>query len=164
MSFQDCSTKSTDTELTENVLEANIVHYLCEQFYKYSECKDPDCFGVIAPYNIQVNAIQKKFSTKKFYQDIEVSTVDQYQGRDKRIIIMSFTNTQINKETKEFEILNDKRRLTVAITRAKEKLILIGSTRSLNRYKELSTMIASLKVKGLVVELTKNDEISNAIK
>lgn len=163
--LKDCSAgKSTDTELTENAVEANIVHYLCEQFYKYSECKDSECFGVIAPYNVQVDAIQRKFSTKKFYQDIEVSTVDQYQGRDKRIIIMSFTNTQINKETKEFEILNDKRRLTVAITRAKEKLILVGSTKSLDRFKELSKMIISLKEKGLVVKLTKDDEISNFAK
>ncbi len=151
----------SNTELTENVVEANIVFYLCEQLFKYSECKDSESFGVIAPYNVQVDAIQRKFSDKKFYSDIEVSTVDQYQGRDKRIIIMSFTNTQINRETKEFEILNDKRRLTVAITRAKEKLIMIGSTRSLNRYKELAKMIVHLKEKNLIIKLTKDDEISN---
>ena len=60
---------------------------------------------------------------------------------------------------KEFEILNDKRRLTVAITRAKEKLILIGCAKTLMKYKELSLMLTHLKEKDLIVKLTSTNEI-----
>lgn len=59
---------------------------------------------------------------------------------------------------KEFEILNDKRRLTVAITRAKEKLIMIGSTRSLQRYKPLARIISILKEKDYIINLESENE------
>jgi superfamily I DNA and/or RNA helicase len=77
-----------------------LVSDLCELLYKHSKCKNPLDFGVIAPYNVQVNAIKSKFSKRKFFQDIEVSTFDQFQGRDKRVIIMSFTNTKTNEDVK----------------------------------------------------------------
>ena len=48
-----------------------------------------------------------------------------YIGRDKRLVTLTFTNSYITEEdTIEFQILNDKGRLTVATTQAKEKLIL----------------------------------------
>ncbi len=85
----------TESKISENLIECGIVSDLCEVFYKNSECRNADEFGVIAPYNIQVNAILKKFSNREFFNNIEVSTVDQYQGRDKRVIIMSFTNNSM---------------------------------------------------------------------
>ena len=57
------------------------------------------------------------------------------------------------------EILNDKRRLTVAITRAKNKLILVGCIESLMRFKALSVLIDNLKEKGLIIKLSTSDEI-----
>jgi DNA replication ATP-dependent helicase Dna2 len=54
---------------------------------------------------------------------------------------------------KEFEILNDKRRLTVAVTRAKKKLILIGCVENLVRYKPLCSLISFIKEKDLMVNL-----------
>ena len=54
-------------------------------------------------------------------------------------------------DQKEFEILNDKRRLTVAITRAKQKLIMIGSIKCLEKYKPLAKLIAILKEKDIIV-------------
>jgi len=143
-----------------NPIECNIVSDLCDLFYKHSECKKAENIGIIAPYNVQVNAIKEKFANKRFFEDIEVNTVDQFQGRDKNIIIMSFTNSKRNSEqAKEMEILNDKRRLTVAITRAKNKLILVGCIESLMRFKALSVLIDNLKEKGLIIKLSTSDEI-----
>lgn len=70
------------------------------------------------------------------HHTVEVNTVDQYQGRDKKIIIYSCTLSSSAAETKisEVEILEDRRRLTVAITRAKHKLIMIGDVNCLNKY------------------------------
>ena len=79
----------------------------------------------------------------------------EFKGRDKRMIMFSFTNSLLKDEdTKEFEILNDKRRLTVAITRAKEKLVLIGSVSNLVRYKPVACLIAALKEKNNILTLT----------
>lgn len=95
-----------------------------------------DSIGVIAPYRGQVDALKKILSHQV---DVEVNTVDQYQGRDKKIIIYSCTqsklNTEASKSSTDVEILDDRRRLTVAITRAKHKLIMIGDANCLNNYK-----------------------------
>lgn len=55
------------------------------------------------------------------------------------------------------EILNDKRRLTVAITRAKEKLIMIGSIDTLARYKPMATLIKILKQKNAIINFSSSD-------
>ena len=59
---------------------------------------------------------------------------------------------------KEFEILNDKRRLTVAITRAKEKLILIGSSKALKKYKPIDNIMKSFKQNNSFYELMNLNE------
>lgn len=61
---------------------------------------------------------------------------------------------------KEFEILNDKRRLTVAITRAKQKLIMIGSIKCLEKYKPLAKLIAILKEKDIIVNISSLDQLN----
>lgn len=58
-------------------------------------------------------------------QGLEISTIDRYQGRDKRVIILSFVRS--NQKGKVGHLLSDFRRLNVAVTRAKCKLILVGS-------------------------------------
>lgn len=94
-----------------------------------------DSIGVIAPYRGQVDAMKTIFS---HHSAVEVNTVDQYQGRDKKIIIYSCTkskrDSEAPKSTSEVEILEDRRRLTVAITRAKHKLIMVGDVNCLNSY------------------------------
>lgn len=56
---------------------------------------------------------------------METSTIDRYQGRDKEVIILSFVRS--NSKSKVGKLLSDFRRLNVAVTRAKCKLIMIGS-------------------------------------
>lgn len=97
---------------------------------------DGKSIGIIAPYRDQVETLKKVFAS---YHNVEVNTVDQYQGRDKKIIIYSCTlsssdDANASKQASEVEILEDRRRLTVAITRAKHKLIMIGDVNCLNKY------------------------------
>jgi DNA replication ATP-dependent helicase Dna2 len=58
-------------------------------------------------------------------QGLEISTIDRYQGRDKRVIILSFVRS--NEKKKVGRLLDDSRRLNVAVSRAKCKLIMVGS-------------------------------------
>lgn len=69
--------------------------------------------GIIAPYNNQVDLIKQNI------QDIEVSTVHKFQGREKDAIIISTVDDEISDFVADANILN------VAISRAKKKLIFI---------------------------------------
>uniref|UniRef100_A0A8C4M878 DNA replication ATP-dependent helicase/nuclease n=1 Tax=Equus asinus asinus TaxID=83772 RepID=A0A8C4M878_EQUAS len=79
---------------------------------------------------------------------VEVNTVDKYQGRDKSIILVSFVRS--SKDGTVGELLKDWRRLNVAITRAKHKLILLGCVPSLNRYPPLEKLLCHLNSEKLI--------------
>ncbi|CAJ0961354.1 unnamed protein product [Ranitomeya imitator] len=80
-------------------------------------------YRIIAPYRQQLKVISSYF-TNLSSSVVEVNTVDKYQGRDKSIIILSFVRS--NNDGKLGDLLKDWRRLNVALTRAKHKLIMIG--------------------------------------
>ncbi|KAH3729877.1 hypothetical protein DPMN_055855, partial [Dreissena polymorpha] len=72
---------------------------------------------------------------------VEVNTVDQYQGRDKDIIIISFVMSSSCEKEKPGELLKDVRRLNVAVTRARYKLILVGNVSTLRQYGPLDHLL-----------------------
>lgn len=84
--------------------------------------------GVIAPYSAQVT-ILKHFLSEKFPQ-IEISTVDGFQGREKEVIILSLVRSN---DKFEIGFLKDERRLNVAMTRPKKQLCVIGNIETLQR-------------------------------
>jgi DNA replication ATP-dependent helicase Dna2 len=87
---------------TVNRTESQLVRQLCQIFVRHSEASArlaEEHIGVIAPYNNQVKEIQAQLrGDGAQQQQIEVNTVDQFQGRDKKMIIMSFTNSVIKEE------------------------------------------------------------------
>ncbi|XP_014676403.1 PREDICTED: DNA replication ATP-dependent helicase/nuclease DNA2-like isoform X2 [Priapulus caudatus] len=103
----------------------------------------PCDIGIIAPYRNQVTLIKSMLSLRDDTL-VEVNTVDQYQGRDKSVVIVSFVRTDAT-EGSVSSILRDTRRLNVAITRAKHKLILLGSLSTMRRYEPLANLIHSLR-------------------
>ena len=60
---------------------------------------------------------------------LEVSTIDRYQGRDKEAIVLSLIRS--NEMGRTGKLLEDFRRMNVALSRAKRKLIIIGSYHTL---------------------------------
>jgi regulator of nonsense transcripts 1 len=81
----------------------------------------PEQIGIITPYEGQraylVQYMQYSGSlNQKLYQEIEVASVDAFQGREKDIIILSCVRAN---EHQGIGFLNDPRRLNVALTRAK---------------------------------------------
>ena len=67
------------------------------------------------------------------HPSVEVGTVDQYQGRDKLVIVYSCTRSNDGRGQGAGHILLDTRRLNVAVTRAKVKLVIIGDKATLTR-------------------------------
>jgi len=115
--------------------------------------------GVIAPYSAQVKLI--KADLRGSFPDVEVGTVDQYQGRDKEVIIYTCTRSNMGDkgqkgDTKAGHILLDTRRLNVAITRAKVKLIIVGDRKTLLRdyepFRKMNSFFKEEEIVGLSLD------------
>ncbi|XP_043912886.1 DNA replication ATP-dependent helicase/nuclease DNA2 [Protopterus annectens] len=132
-----------------NVAEAELVHCVTSALVK-AGCKPCD-IGIIAPYRQQLRTISALLTTSSFFHAVEVNTVDKYQGRDKSVIIVSFVRS--NDDGNLGELLKDWRRLNVAITRAKNKLIMLGSMSTLYRYSPLEKLLNYLKSENMIIEL-----------
>ncbi|KAL0964691.1 hypothetical protein UPYG_G00327630 [Umbra pygmaea] len=128
-----------------NETEAALVHGLVGLLLK-AGCRASD-IGVIAPYRQQLKAIAGLLVGPAF-SSVEVNTVDKYQGRDKGVIIVSFVRS--NSEGKLGELLKDWRRLNVAITRAKYKLLMVGSDPALRRYAPLEKLLCHLTQERMI--------------
>ncbi|KAL3317992.1 Tripartite DNA replication factor [Cichlidogyrus casuarinus] len=106
-----------------NEKEADLVAKVGSGFI--SRGVSPDRIGVMAPYRSQCGVLRSKMAV-----GIEVNTVDQYQGRDKSIVLLSLTRCWAeanNGRTRQSKhLLNDAARLAVALTRPKHKIIIFG--------------------------------------
>ncbi len=88
--------------------------------------------GIITPFRAQVSEINKRVPN-----NVDVDTVDRFQGSSKDVIIISFVVT----DNLESPVFDDYRRLNVALTRAKKALILVGNIDTLNQDEVYSRMI-----------------------
>jgi len=132
-----------------------LIHFL-NAFYKYSNSKKEyrSKIGIISPFNYQVDLLEKFIFEHPEYDpyfkenfldsdpvsslfrfielfnlrdDLEIGTVNKYQGREKDIIIYDFTYWLRDHSKKYHPALRDMHKLNVALTRAKSKLIIVGS-------------------------------------
>ncbi|XP_013379222.1 DNA replication ATP-dependent helicase/nuclease DNA2 [Lingula anatina] len=139
------ATESYDAQgLVKNDLEAEIVCQLAKCFLRGG--LSPQELGIIAPYRNQVKVLHTRLGGSG---EVEVNTVDQYQGRDKSVIILSFVRSNSKDDSSSkgrggTEILCDWRRLNVAVTRAKHKLLFVGSVSTLKKYQPLQKLIQIL--------------------
>ncbi|XP_062832309.1 DNA replication ATP-dependent helicase/nuclease DNA2 isoform X1 [Anolis carolinensis] len=131
-----------------NMTEARLVLFLTSMFIK-AGCRPSD-IGVISPYRHQLKVITDLMTSSQISK-VEVNTVDKYQGRDKSIIIVSFVRS--NSDGKPGELLKDWRRLNVAITRAKHKLVMLGCVPSLCQYIPLKKLLSHLKTEDLIFNI-----------
>ena len=92
--------------------------------------------GIISPYRAQVQYLRQLIRRREFYKPyrslISVNTVDGFQGQERDIIIISLV---CSNEQGQIGFLRDLRRMNVAITRARMKLIIIGDVETLTKHK-----------------------------
>ena len=105
--------------------------------------------GIISPYRAQVQylrqQLRKKEWVKPFRSLISVNTVDGFQGQERDIIIISLVRSN---DEGQIGFLRDLRRMNVAITRARMKVIILGDRTTLTRhpfYRKLYQYTESLK-------------------
>ncbi|KAJ2826894.1 DNA replication endonuclease-helicase Dna2 [Coemansia sp. 'formosensis'] len=85
------------------------------------------------------------------YSGIEMHTIDRYQGRDADVIFVSWVRS--NSHQAIGELLRDWRRINVAITRARLKLIMVGSRSTLQRSPLLAAMLKILAANNGIVQV-----------
>ena len=113
--------------------EASNVEKIVTKFFKSGVV--PNQIGVVTPYEGQrsyiVNYMQFNGTLKKdLYKEIEVASVDAFQGREKDYIILSCVRSN---EHQGIGFLNDPRRLNVALTRAKYGVVILGNPKVLSK-------------------------------
>ncbi|KAJ1565924.1 ATP-dependent helicase NAM7 [Nowakowskiella sp. JEL0078] len=114
----------------------------------------PAQIGIITPYEGQrsyvVNYMQFNGALKKdLYKDIEVASVDAFQGREKDYIILSCVRSN---EHQGIGFLNDPRRLNVALTRAKYGIVILGNPKVLAKHPLWYQLLMMYKERGCLVE------------
>ena len=104
--------------------------------------------GVISPYRAQVQYLRRLVKQKEFFKPfrhlISVNTVDGFQGQERDIILISLVRAN---DEGQIGFLRDLRRMNVAITRARMKLIILGDASTLTQhpfYKKLYEYIDAL--------------------
>jgi superfamily I DNA and/or RNA helicase len=108
--------------------------------------------GLIAPYSAQVRRLRHlifdtyAFPNLKAFSDlITIDTVDGFQGQERDLMLISLTRSN---ERGEIGFLSDKRRMNVAITRAKRKLILVGDSSTLAQHEFFDALLRYVEEKG----------------
>ena len=104
--------------------------------------------GVISPYRAQVQYLRRLLKKKDFFKPyrhlISVNTVDGFQGQERDVILISLVRAN---DEGQIGFLRDLRRMNVAITRARMKLIILGDASTMTRhpfYKKLYEYIDAL--------------------
>lgn len=102
--------------------------------------------GVMSVYRSQLKLLSHLLTPN--HPDIEIHTADRFQGRDKEIVIVSLVRS--NPENYIGELLQDWRRVNVAFTRAKSKLIIFGSKTTIRETNPLDEFVKLIEAKGWV--------------
>ena len=104
--------------------------------------------GVISPYRAQVQYLRHLFKKREFFKSyrslISINTVDGFQGQERDIILISLVRSN---DEGQIGFLRDLRRMNVAITRARMKVIILGDASTLTHhpfYKKLYDYIEAL--------------------
>ena len=130
-----------DSKSIVNEIEAEIAIGIAQNYL--NDGVSEDAIGIISPYADQVKMIQDM-------TPVEVKTVDGFQGREKEIIIISTVRSNDNGN---IGFLSDLRRLNVAITRAKRKLIIIGNKDTLKANPTYERLINFCEDENLLVKI-----------
>lgn len=124
-------------------------------------------FAIVAPYKSQVSQIIRHLNSANLEcsGQIVVSTLDSFQGMEFDVLIFSFTRSSPKEEkNRKVGFLDDARRLNVAFSRAKKKLILVGNALTLTdpncHYDGLFNYTELFKK---IVFLSKNENIGNFV-
>ena len=111
-------------------------------------------FGLISPYRAQVQYIRGLIKRNAFFKPlrklITVHTVDGFQGQERDVIMISLVRAN---EDGKIGFLNDLRRMNVAITRARMKLMILGDASTLSHHAFYKKLYLYISERGKVIKI-----------
>lgn len=123
-------------DAVSNPGEAQLVLQIVREFVRGGASAGD--IGVISPYRAQVQLLEQTLRGV----GVEVLTIDKSQGRDKECVVISFVRSNAQQEAGR--LLANWQRINVALTRAKSKLVMVGSASTLARVPMLAAMLAAV--------------------
>lgn len=128
-----------ETKSTFNKEEAQLLIMHLEKYLNLillnRKDNDFERIAIISPYKAQVNLLKQIITHSnietKFQERIDINTVDSFQGRERDIIYISLVRS--NNDGK-IGFLDDIRRMNVAMTRARKKLVIFGDSSTISRH------------------------------
>jgi DNA replication ATP-dependent helicase Dna2 len=154
-----------------NTLEARLVTQLTVSLLSLGVPADE--IGIIAFYRSQLALLRQSLSSAHTQTQtsgfaapgpgcsgVELHTADKFQGRDKEVVLVSCVRS--NDTGVVGDLLKDRRRVNVALTRARSKLVILGSEKTLSGNELLRDMVGLCREKGWVFDLTSDMVDSHA--
>jgi hypothetical protein len=104
--------------------------------------------GIVSPYAEQVRYIREQIAEETLWEgmDVEVNTIDGFQGQEKDIIAISLVRSN---DKGEIGFLKDERRLNVALTRARKKVIILGDSATVGQHELYAGLLTWIEEYGL---------------
>jgi len=126
---------------TANPEEADLLlrhlQHLLREYTPEQMTEAPLKIGIISPYRAQINYLKDEVEHHEWLHSLQnkrqlsVGTVDSFQGQERDIIYISMVRSN---DTGEIGFLSDIRRMNVAMTRARKKLVIIGDSATLAQH------------------------------
>lgn len=110
-------------------------------------------FGIITPYRGQARLLRRLLKMQHYFRKLKrhitVGTVDGFQGQERDVIVISLVRDNADGT---IGFLRDLRRMNVAMTRARMKLIIVGNAQTLSRHRFYRSLIEHIRTHGEFVE------------
>ena len=136
-------------ESRRNPQEADLV---CRKVHALLEAGVPaEAIAVIAPYSAQVRLLREKLEIP----GLEIDSVDGFQGREKEAVVVSLVRSNLQGEV---GFLADVRRMNVALTRARRKLLIVGDSATLGCHRFYQDLLSYFESKGAYHSVWEEDD------
>jgi len=126
----DAGSATRKTNRHEAELIAGLVRFFRRQYQTAGHALDPSRLGVITPYRAQIAHIRQVLEEQDIDPDtFTIDTVERYQGGARDVILISLCTNTIDQLTSLVSLSDDgvDRKLNVALTRAREYLVIVGN-------------------------------------
>jgi ATP-dependent RNA/DNA helicase IGHMBP2 len=137
----DKETRSSYNQEEAHLLLKHLKQYL-EQVELTGHADEIQNIGIISPYKAQTVLLNELILEKNISIDdmakININTVDSFQGQERDVIYISLVRSN---ENGEIGFLSDTRRMNVAMTRAKKKLVVIGDSGTIGQHPFYATFL-----------------------
>jgi superfamily I DNA and/or RNA helicase len=131
----------------------NILKSYVRQLFVDSNLVESTTFGIISPYKAQVGILRRMAAKSRtlaaIRNHLSINTVDGFQGQERDIILISMVR---DNEQGNIGFLKDLRRMNVAITRARLKLIIVGNCDTLSQTPFYQELIQYFYENGIVTQ------------